>query len=63
MCTRVQLFICNDVKCERLEHMYMTDMEDPQAGSFLLFVFLFFFIFRFKCFDLSLRLIYFLIAI
>ena len=55
MCARVQLFVCNDVKCKRLEHMYMTDMENPQVGSFLIFVFQFILIFRFKHFDLSSR--------
>ena len=27
----------NDAKCKRIEYMYMTDMEDPQVGSFLIF--------------------------
>ena len=36
---QVQLFIHNDVKCKRLEHMYMTNKEDPQVGSFLILYF------------------------
>ena len=27
----------NDAKCTRLEYVYVTDTEDPQVGSFLIF--------------------------
>ena len=47
ICTSV-LSICNDAKHERLEYMCITDMEDPQVGSFLIFLSLYF--------DLLLRL-------
>ena len=48
----------------------MTDMEDPQVGSFLILYFdlswfldLFWFFLDFKHFDLSLRLIYFFLKL
>ena len=46
MCTSV-LSICNDDKCERLEYMCKTDREDPQVGSFLISLSLYFDLFWF----------------